>query len=454
MAILQSQLNYKQPDELFEFTNGIVFDKRIAAQEVRVQKAWARELVRLEVINQQDFENACAALDEAEALIKADKFEWNIRDEDIHMHLENFVSEKCGIIGKKMHLGRSRNDLIATTMRLYIADSVQETIDNLEKVIPILKQKAIETKHIYVPGSTHLQHGQPVSFAHIMLAYANMFKKDLAGLASAKKYALRSMPLGAAALAGTPLPLNLQVVADELGFKQPNINSYEAVGDRDFLVNALNTFAICATHFSRFSEDCIYWAATPVELLNLSKRWSTGSSIMPNKRNPDVQELTRGKASHIIGAYTDAISLVKTVPTSYGSDLHETKQVFMRGFDELNYIIKAWTGFLEEISINEDRAAELCNKGHILATEVADFLVENGIAFRDAYKIVAELVAKAQEQKIQVHELDLDFVNSTITEKGYSVLTEYNFTVEKAVARRQNSGGTSLEQIEKQIQAL
>jgi len=454
MAILQSQLNYKQPDELFEFTNGIVFDKRIAAQEVRVQKAWARELVRLEVINQQDFENACAALDEAQALIKADKFEWNIRDEDIHMHLENFVSEKCGIIGKKMHLGRSRNDLIATTMRLYIADSIQETIDNLEKVIPILKQKAIETKHIYVPGSTHLQHGQPVSFAHIMLAYANMFKKDLAGLVSAKKYALRSMPLGAAALAGTPLPLDLQSVADELGFNMPNINSYEAVGDRDFLVNALNTFAICATHFSRFSEDCIYWAATPVELLNLSKRWSTGSSIMPNKRNPDVQELTRGKASHVIGAYTDAISLVKTVPTSYGSDLHETKQVFMRGFDELNAVIKAWTGFLEEISINEDRATELCNKGHILATEVADFLVDNGIAFRDAYKIVAELVAKAQEQKIQVHELDLDFVNSTITEKGYKALTEYNFSVEKAVARRQNSGGTSLEQIEKQIDAL
>jgi argininosuccinate lyase len=175
---------------------------------------------------------------------------------------------------------------------------------------------------------------------------------------------------------------------------------------------------------------------------------------MPNKRNPDVQELTRGKASHIIGAYTDAISLVKTVPTSYGSDLHETKQIFMRGFDELNAVIKAWTGFLVEISINEKRATELCNKGHILATEIADFLVDNDIAFRDAYKIVAELVAKAQEQEIQVHELDLDFVNSTITSKGYNEIKEYNFTVEKAVARRINQGGTSLPQIEQQIKDL
>lgn len=454
MAVLQSELNYKQPDELFEFTNGIVYDKRIAGQEIRVQKAWARELVRLEVITQEDFENACKALDEAQDLIAADKFEWNIRDEDIHMHLENFVSDKCGIIGKKMHLGRSRNDLIATTMRLYVADSIQETIEKLEKVIPILKQKAIETKHIFVPGMTHLQHGQPVSFAHIMLAYATMFKKDLKSLHAAKQYTLASMPLGAAALAGTPLPLNLQAVAQELGFKTPNINSYEAVGDRDFLVNALNTFAICGTHFSRFSEDCIFWASSSVDLLNLSKRWSTGSSIMPNKRNPDVQELTRGKVSHLIGAHTDAISLVKTVPTSYGSDLHETKQVFMRGFDELNAIIKAWTGFLEEISINEHRAAELCNKGHILATEIADFLVDNNIAFRDAYKIVAQLVGKAQEQNIQVHELDINFVNSVITAEGYTEISEYNFTVEKAISRRQNAGGTSLEQIEKQIAAL
>ena len=454
MAVLQSELNLKQPDELFEFTNGIAYDKRIAAQEIRVQKAWAEELVRLEVISRTDLDAASKALDEAQQLIEKNEFAWDIRNEDIHMHLENFVSEKCGIIGKKMHLGRSRNDLIATTMRLYVADSIQETITNLEKIIPILKQKAIETKHIYVPGSTHLQHGQPVSFAHILLGYATMFKKDLAGLHSAKKYALRSMPLGAAALAGTPLELNLQKIADTLGFNKPNINSYEAVGDRDFLVNSLNTFAICATHFSRFSEDCIYWASTPVELLNLSKRWSTGSSIMPNKRNPDVQELTRGKASHIIGAYTDAISLVKTVPTSYGSDLHETKQIFMRGFDELNAVIKAWTGFLAEISINEKRAAELCNKGHILATEIADFLVDNDIAFRDAYKIVAELVAKAQEQEMQVHELDLDFVNSTITSKGYNAIKEYNFTVEKAVARRINQGGTSLPQIEQQIKDL
>lgn len=454
MGVLQSQLNDRQPDELFEFTNGIAFDKRLIKQEVRVQKSWAKQLVKLNIITQEELTSSSNALDDAQALILSNEFKWDIRNEDIHMHLENFVSEKCGIIGKKMHLGRSRNDLIATTMRLYIADSIQETINNLEKIIPILKQKSIENKHIYVPGMTHLQHGQPVSFAHILLGYANMFKKDIASLHSAKKYALRSMPLGAAALAGTPLPIDLNEVANELGFKQPNINSYEAVGDRDFLVNALNTFAICATHFSRFSEDCIYWASSSVELLNLSKRWSTGSSIMPNKRNPDVQELTRGKASHIIGAYTDAICLVKTVPTSYGSDLHETKQVFMRGFDELNAIIKAWTGFLEEISINEQRAAELCNKGHILATEIADFLVENGIAFRDAYKIVAQLVAKAQEENIQVHELTLNFVNSIITQEGYNSINEYNFNVEKAVARRINTGGTCQEQIDKQIKAL
>jgi argininosuccinate lyase len=256
------------------------------------------------------------------------------------------------------------------------------------------------------------------------------------------------MPLGAAALAGSPLALDYAAMAAALGFAGPCRNSYSAVGNRDFILNALNALSLLAVHLGRLSEDCIYWSATPVGLLKLPQAWSTGSSIMPNKRNPDVPELTRGKAAHIIGAQTNGHMLVRTVPTSYGSDLHELKQVFIRAADEAEACLKVWPPFITEAVFSDEAAQRLLNQGHVLATEIADALTAGGAPFRDAYKAVKALVDLAEAEGCQVHELALDDVNRALDALGLQPLAAYDFTPEKAVERRDCPGGTARGRVE------
>lgn len=423
-----SVLNTAQPKALFDFTNGITHDQRLAAQEIKVQKAWLWGLVSLDLINKNEADAVCKTLDEAQAHIEAGTFEWQVENEDIHMHLEQFVTEKLGDIGKRMHMGRSRNDLIATTLRLYVADTLQQAAAGLDAIIATLEAQINATHDVIVPGMTHLQHGQPVRFSHILVGHKQALQRDQDKLAFALTTALQEMPLGAAALAGTTLPVDLKTMAEELGFCAPAANSYDAVGNRDFMLNALDAFASIALHFARLSEDMIYWSSTAVGLVQLPANWSTGSSIMPNKRNPDVPELTRGKAAHIIAAQNNGYMLMRTVPTSYGSDLHELKQVYMRALDEVMACFNVWPGFIAELSVSTTRAAELCMQGHILATEIANHMVETGTPFREAYKKVADLVKEADAQGKQVHEL----------------YTDANFTPLSAVQARKNVGGTGI----------
>ncbi len=448
MPVLQTKLNETQPDALFDFTHGIPQDQRLARQEVAVQRAWLHGLAALPgMFKPSDVKKIEAALQEALQSILAGTFAWTVRDEDIHMHLERYVTERCGDLGKKMHAGRSRNDLIATTLRLYVHDELTLLADKLRLLLVALADLAERQIDVIVPGATHLQHGQPVRLAHVLLGHAEGFRRDLDRLLSAAQSAVAVMPLGAAALAGTPLPINLKAIAQELGFATPPRNSYDAVGDRDFMLEALSAIALFGTHLSRLAEDCVYWAATPVALLKLPKAWSTGSSIMPNKRNPDVAELTRGRGAHLIGALMDGLSLVRTVPTSYGSDLHEMKKVLMAALDEANACLDVWPPFIAALQFDPARASQLCQQGHILATEIADALVSDGAAFRDAYKAVAALVQQAEAAGVQVHELPLAHVNQVLRECNLAACKDYSFSCLKAVERRNQPGGTAQKQI-------
>ncbi len=448
MSVLQSQHNTAQSDALFAFTNGIYQDRRLAAQEIAVQKAWLRGLATLPgMFKSKDVKAIEAALDAAGKEIAAGTFVWNIRDEDIHMHLERYVTERCGDLGKKMHAGRSRNDLIATTLRLYVRDLMRDVVTDVAALLTALANQAARRIDIIIPGATHLQHGQPVRLSHVLLGHAEAFRRDRERCVAVAERAMAVMPLGSAALAGTPLPLDLKKMATALGFEQQPRNSYDSVGDRDFMLEALSAYALLGTHLSRLAEDCIYWSATPVGLLKLPPAWSTGSSIMPNKRNPDVPELTRGRGAHVLGALTDGFALVRTVPTSYGSDLHELKKTLMQAADEIHACLEIWPHFIGAAEFDAIRADELCQQGHILATEIADALVDDGAAFRDAYKAVAALVERAESTGVQVHQLPLAQVNAVLQSHKLSARRDYRFDPQSAVERRNQPGGTARKQV-------
>ncbi|HEY1096040.1 MAG TPA: argininosuccinate lyase [Alphaproteobacteria bacterium] len=451
MAVLTTAQNQLQSDILFSFTHGVDLDARLYAQEIRVQRGWIQGLQAIGLFSADDVAQVDKALVQLQQEMDNGTFSWSIRDEDVHMHVEKYVTAQCGDLGKKMHVGRSRNDLIATTLRLFVADACDAATGQIRALIKSLLHQASQHVQTYMPGLTHLQHGQPIAVAHVMLAYAEAFGRDLQNLQHAKSMALATMPLGAAALAGTPLKIDLQQLARELGFAAANRNSYDAVGDRDFMLQALNAFSNSGVHLARLSEDVIYWSASAVGIATLPPAWSTGSSIMPNKRNPDVPELTRGRVAHMIGAQTSGHTLMRTVPTSYGSDLHELKRDLIGSLDQFMACLSVWPFFMHELTFQPQRCAELLDKGHILATEIADALVGHGLAFRDAYKIVAQLVVIADQHACQVHQLNIDDVNHVLAQGGFPPLAAYDFTVVEAIARRANVGGTAKHEIEKQI---
>lgn len=442
MGILTNDLNAERHDALFAFTNGVVLDRRIARQEIRVQKAWVEALVPVGILENDEAKRVQAALDDALIAIEAGRFEWRIQDEDIHMNLERFVTERTGDLGKRMHIGRSRNDLIATTLRLFVADSLDALRSDLKTVSLALADQAEKTLGVVVPGMTHLQHGQPIRFGHALAAHGWALSRDRDRLRDARSRALHSMPLGSAALGGTSIGVDLSRIARDLGFDGPSRNSYDSVGDRDFVLESLSALSLVGVHLSRLAEDLIIWSSTALGLIRLPKAFSTGSSIMPNKRNPDVPELVRAKSAHLIGAATEAHVLVKGVPTSYGSDLHEVKSVYLRALDETHACLGILPGFLREMSVNEARAEQLLLSGHILATEIADELaLRHGLPFREAYRQVAALVEVADRKGVQVHQLTLADAQTVAPQMSAKFLA--GLGPERAVELRRNAGGTA-----------
>jgi argininosuccinate lyase len=452
MGILTTSHNSKRQTELFQFTQGIDVDSRLAEQEISVQLAWARGLMKIKALSESEMQQIEVAFSEASELMKLGRFDWRAEDEDVHMNLERFVTEKAGILGKKMHSGRSRNDLIATTLRLFVRDSLAEILEQLNDLGAALIERALKDQDVLVPGLTHVQNGQPVRHGHVLAAHAWAFARDLRRIKNASETAMATMPLGSAALSGTTLAIDLSAIAQELGFASSSMNSYDAVGDRDFMVEAIDALASLGVHLSRISEDFIIWASSAFSLVKLPPDWSTGSSIMPNKRNPDVPELIRGKSSHLIACATNAHTLLKSMPTSYGSDLHELKSVLIRSFDQAQACLAVLPQFVRGLEVDRKRACEMLKKGHILATEIADELAKEGVPFREAYKQVAELVKKAEESGCQVHELPGSVWKTVSPELNEPFMSSLSF--ESAIERRKQPGGTSLQSFQTGIAAL
>lgn len=437
MKILNASLSGN--DMLYEFTQGIDVDSRLYVQEIRVQKAWSRALERAGFLTSADVEKIDTCLDQAQELMHSGDFDWRVLDEDIHMNLERYMTENIGDLGKKIHLGRSRNDLIATTLRHFVRDQVIDMENLVSDLKTSIKTKAYSWLDILIPGMTHLQFGQPIRLAHTFTAHGYALKRDLERLKFNKAECMEYCPLGAAAFAGTHINVNMEQLSKDLDFSHPAFNSYDAVGDRDFILSTLNSFALLATHLSRYCEDVMYWSSTGVGVLKLPKDWSTGSSIMPNKRNPDIPELVRARMSRVISASNAGMILVRSVVPSYGSDLHELKRTFLMAVDELKACLSILVPFTAGLGTDEKRAQALLESGHILATDIANSLAETS-TFREAYKHLAEKVAEADSRGEQVHAL---FEN-----------TDHAISFEESVENRKQPGGTSRARAQQSIDAL
>jgi argininosuccinate lyase len=452
MSVLTTKYQPSKSELLASFTNGVKPDQQLFVQEILVQKAWATGLSQIGILDSKELTLILDALSQAHTLMENGQFDWREEDEDIHMNLERFVNDKTQGLGKKMHAGRSRNDLIATTLKLHVANSATEVAALIQNLINAMVTLAEKNSDVIVPGMTHLQNGQPIRWSHAILGHAWAFKRDLKKFETVKENALSVMPLGSAALAGTTLAIDLNQIAKTLGFASPAFNSYDSVGERDSVIDFLQASAHFGVHLSRLAEDIIYWSSAPVGLVELSPNWSTGSSIMPNKRNPDIAELARAKASLWMGDASGVLTLVKGLATSYASDLHETKIPYVRVTNDVKLTLNIFAHFVAELTVNKEKAKVLLNQGHILATELANHLTDQGLPFREAYGIVAGLVELAESKKVQVHELgikDFQTLTSGITQSFLDQLT-FQTTVEK----RNFSGGTSFDQIKKQLQLL
>ena len=452
MPVLQTAYNAFQPRELFEFTNGIDVDSHLAVHEVDVQKAWVVALGRHGYISEQECAQALSLLDQALDLIKQGSFVWSIEDEDIHMNLERFITERNSELGKKIHQGRSRNDLIATTLRLFVADTQHKIQQQLGSVIGSLQQFAEENITVVTPGMTHCQHGQPIRFSQMIIAHGFALARDLKRLSHSRAGALEAMPLGASAFSGTTLDIDLFALAKELGFTHPSYNGYDSVGDRDFIAEALDSFGSVASHLRRFSQDVIFWSSTAVGLLHLPMQWSTGSSIMPNKRNPDVLELIRAKCSKIIAASNNCQNILSALPSSYSSDLHELKGVYLQALNDLQQALGVLVPFVNGLKINRKRAAELLTSGQVLATALANNLVASGMSWRDAYQTVASLVDTAEKNGLQVHQLSQEMAVQHTKVPNLHLFSELSF--ENVVEASDQTGGTALERVKEGIEKL
>ncbi len=441
MKTLHSEISNPTSPELFEFTHGLDVDKLMYMQEIRVQTAWLRALKESHLLNSKEHDVLLNSIQTAMQMMSAGSFPWKLEEEDIHMNIERFVCDRVGELGKTLQLGRSRNDLVATTLRLYLSDVITEMQGLTSDLGSKIKNKAQEWMDILVPGMTHLQFGQPVRLGHLLSAHGFALSRDKLRLQDSQRECLAHCPLGAAAFAGTHLAIDLHSLAKDLGFSAPLAHSYDAVGDRDFILDTLNSFSILAVHLSRLAEEIIYWGATPVALLTLPNEFSTGSSIMPNKRNPDVPELIRAKMCQVISRANEASLIVKSVVPSYGTDFHELKRTLNYSYCQLSASFRIFSPFISKLQCNRDAANHLINKGHVLATDLANQLSQQGHAFRDAYKTTASMIHEANNRTLQIHEL----ANEKL---------DVNLSFFDSAEARNNIGGTASESAHKALEQL
>ncbi len=397
----------KETDKLvYNFNASIGFDQKFFKQDVEGSRAHVKMLGSVGILTAEEVETILGGLDSIYKDVMDGKLEITSEYEDIHSFVEANLIERTGDTGKKLHTGRSRNDQVALDMRIYVRDELDETRDVLVKLLKVLHRLMIEHVDTYMPGFTHLQKAQPVTLAHHIGAYMEMFKRDYKRLGSIRER-MNECPLGAGALAGTTYQLDRRMTAELLGFDGPTLNSMDSVSDRDYVIEFLSALSLIMMHLSRFCEEIIMWNSNEYKFIELDDAYSTGSSIMPQKKNPDIAELVRGKTGRVYGALTSLLTTMKGIPLAYNKDMQEDKELTFDAIDTVKGCIALFTGMIDTMSVNKDRMKDSAANGFTNATDAADYLVKNGVPFRDAHGIIGRLVLYAIDQNKSLDELSL-----------------------------------------------
>jgi argininosuccinate lyase len=426
------------------FTASIQFDKRMYKQDIQGSVAHAKMLTKVGILNESELADIINGLTQVQNEIEAGKFQWSIQQEDIHMNIEARLTSLIGITGKKLHTGRSRNDQVATDIRLYIRDEIDAILPELKRLQTGLVELAEREADSIMPGFTHLQTAQPVTFGHHMLAWFEMIKRDVERLEDCRKR-VNTMPLGSAALAGTTYPIERQYTAELLGFDRITENSLDGVSDRDFAIEFTAFASTLLMHMSRFSEELVLWSSAQFQFIDLPDRFCTGSSIMPQKKNPDVPELVRGKTGRVYGHLMSLLTLMKSQPLAYNKDNQEDKEPLFDTVDTVKGSLRAFADMVPAIQVNREITYEASKRGFSTATDLADYLVGKGLAFRDSHEVVGLAVAHGIKTGEDLSEMSLETLQGfcdKITDDVFDVLT-----LEGSVAARDHLGGTAPNQV-------
>ena len=434
------------------FNDSLRFDYRLFHEDVEGSRAWAQALCKVQVLSEQECADLITALNELEQEMRGREGEIAVAgDEDIHSYVERRLIEKVGALGKKLHTGRSRNDQVAVDLKLFCRSAADEILKAIRALQVELLKVADQYQGVIFPGYTHLQRAQPVTFSHFCLAYLQMFDRDFVRLSNARDL-LNICPLGSAALAGTAYPIDREALAQSLGFKGATHNSLDAVSDRDHVMELLSCASISLVHLSRLAEDLIIYNSGEANFIELSDKVTSGSSLMPQKKNPDALELIRGKAGRVVGSLMGMLTTVKALPLAYDKDLQEDKEGLFDALDTWHECLDMMALVFEDIKLNLDKIEAAAKGGYSNATELADYLVSKGVPFREAHSVVGQVVLYAIEQKKPLEELSVEEFqrfNAVIADDVYPILS-----LESILAKRNVLGGVAVEQTKAEIAAL
>ncbi|MBQ2785424.1 MAG: argininosuccinate lyase [Oscillospiraceae bacterium] len=431
-----------------DFNSSIHFDCRMYRQDITGSMAHAAMLAAKGIISQTDADALIAGLEQILQDLDSGKLQFDMTCEDIHMFVEQVLTERLGDVGKKLHTARSRNDQVALDIRMYLREQIDEITSLSKELIGVIADKAETYKDAIMPGYTHLQRAQPITFGHHLMAYAMMLLRDVDRLADCRKRMNKS-PIGCCALAGTTYDTDRYFEATELGFDGICMNSLDGVSDRDFCVEIMSAISVLMMHLSRFSEEIILWTSWEFKFIELSDAYTTGSSIMPQKKNPDMAELVRGKTGRVYGDLIALLTTLKGLPLAYNKDMQEDKEAVFDACDTVIMCLKVFTGMIATMSANRKNMKLAAQKGFINATDLADYLVKKGMPFRSAYKIAGELVAYCIQKNAVLEELPLDIykTHSDLFEADLYPAIDLMNCVEKRISQ----GGTSVASVENQI---
>jgi len=441
---------FNQPTDAFveAFTASVEFDQRLAEEDIRGSIAHATMLARQGILTEEEKTRIVEGLEAIREEIRAGTFPWSVALEDVHMNIEAALTERIGDAGKKLHTGRSRNDQVATDVRLWLRGEIATIRGEIRRFQRALLELAEREAETILPGFTHLQTAQPVTFGHHMMAWFEMLERDHERLGDCARR-MNRCPLGAAALAGTTYPIDRDFTARELGFDAPCANSLDAVSDRDFAIEFTAAASLLMMHLSRMSEELVIWSSAQFGFVTLSDAFCTGSSIMPQKKNPDVPELVRGKSGRVFGHLVGLLTLMKSQPLAYNKDNQEDKEPLFDTVDQLKGCLKVFADMVPEITCNREAMRQAALKGFATATDLADYLVRKGVPFRDAHEVVGKAVALCVERGCDLADLTLEELRAfsdAIDEDVFDCLT-----LEGSVAARNHIGGTAPEQVRRAI---